>query len=182
MTRRCLILLFFRRAKVILTKSEIINEIANSNILIFPFNEACVGPASVDLSLGCSIREFCSNNKKVICDDIDYKKITKIVSLDDGYILNPGQLILGITSEKITIANNICGWINSRSRYARIGLMSHTTSPFVMPGVSNKQVLEIFNAGPFSHKLKTGDKICHIVFQRCEGKAIYNGIYKDQDL
>ena len=161
---------------------EIINEIVNKNIAISPFNEAYVGPASVDLSLGCSIRKFCNSNKKIICDDIDYKKITSVISLNDGYILDPGQLILGITNEKITLPENICGWINSRSRYARIGLMSHTTSPFVMPGVSNKQVLEIFNAGPFPIKLKTGDKICHIVFQRCEGKAKYNGIYKDQDL
>lgn len=50
------------------------------------------------------------------------------------------------TKECITLSDNICGWINSRSRFARIGLMSHVTAPFISPGISNKQVLEIFNA------------------------------------
>jgi dCTP deaminase len=167
---------------MILTKFKIINEIVNKNISISPFNEDCVGPASVDLSLGDSIRKFCSCHEKVFCGDIDYKKVTEVISINDGYVLDPGQLILGITEEKITLSDNICGWINSRSRYARIGLMSHTSSPFVMPGVSNKQVLEIFNAGPFPIKLKSGDKICHIVFQRCDGNAKYSGMFKNQSL
>jgi dCTP deaminase len=166
---------------VILAKPEILYEIDNKNILISPFDASSIGPASVDLSLDNSIREFLPE-KYVFDNDIDYKKVTKIININNGYLLYPCKLVLAITKEKITLPDNICGWINSRSRYARIGLMSHTSSPFVMPGVSNKQVLEIFNAGPFPINLKTGDKICHIVFQRCSGGASYEGAYKNQAL
>jgi dCTP deaminase len=60
--------------------------------------------------------------------------------------------------------------------------MSHITAPFIMPGVSNRQVLEIFNAGPNKIKLIPGTKICQLVFQECKGKAKYEGKFKEQEL
>jgi dCTP deaminase len=91
-------------------------------------------------------------------------------------------LVLGITKEKITLPEDICGWLNSRSRFARIGLMSHITAPFISPGVSNRQILEIFNAGKNKIKLMPGTKICQLVLQECKGKAKYEGKFKEQTL
>ena len=165
---------------MILTKSEILKEIKKKRIKVEPFDEDSIGPASVDLTLDNEIRVF--NSNKIIEENIDYKKITKIVDISKGYILKPGELVMGITKEKITLPENIAGFLNSRSRYARIGLMSHITAPFIAPGVSNHQVLEIYNAGKNKIKLIPGTKICHIVFQECKGKAKYQGIFKDQKL
>ena len=78
--------------------------------------------------------------------------------------------------------DDIAAWINSRSRFARIGLMSHITAPFICPGVSNRQVLEIYNAGPMKIKLVPGTKICQLVLQQCKGKGRYQGIFQDQEL
>ena len=99
-----------------------------------------------------------------------------------GYILKPGALVLGITKETVTLPGNVCGWINSRSRFARIGLMSHIAAPFISPGVSNKQVLEIFNAGNHPINLVPGVKICHLVLQECKGSAMYKGKFRKQTL
>jgi dCTP deaminase len=166
---------------MILTNGEILKEIENNRIKIEPFDLSAVGPASIDLTLDNQLRVFTSK-EKIIEEDIDYKKITTLINIEDNYILQPNELVLGITKEKITLPEDICGFLNSRSRYARIGLMSHITAPFVSPGVSNKQVLEIFNAGHNAIKLIPGTKICQMAFAKCSGKAKYSGEFKDQDL
>lgn len=168
---------------MILTKKEIIKEIKREKIKIEPLDIESIGPASIDLTLGNKIRVFNSNKKTILlAESVDYKKYSKIVNIIKGYNLKPNQLVLGITKEKITLPENVCAWLNSRSRFARIGLMSHITAPFISPGISNHQVLEIFNAGHNKIKLKPGIKICQLVLQKCEGKAKYQGQFINQEL
>lgn len=166
---------------MILTKDIILKEIKKGRIKITPFSIESVGPASIDLTLDNKIRVF-NSRKTIISENHDYEKITKIIDILKGYELKPGELVLGITKEKISLPENICGWLNSRSRFARIGLMSHITAPFIAPGVSNKQVLEIYNAGPNIIKLIPGTKICQLVLQECKGKAKYQGKFANQTL
>lgn len=167
---------------MILTKFEILKEISKHRIKISPFNKNSVGPASIDLTLDNKIRIFTTTDIVEISENTDYKQITELRTMGKGYVLKPGELVLGITKEKITLPEDICGWLNSRSRFARIGFMSHITAPFIMPGVSNHQVLEIFNAGPFHIKLIPNSKVCQLILQRCEGKAKYHGKFKTQTL
>jgi dCTP deaminase len=168
---------------MILTKTVIQEEIKSKRIKIEPFDEKSIGPASIDLTLADSIRIF-DNTESVIdiSSNLDYKKNTKVIKLGSGYILKPKELVLGITKEKVSLPDNICGWLQSRSRFARIGLMSHITAPFICPGVSNNQVLEIFNAGNHNIMLKPNVKICHLILQECKGKAKYKGKFKNQNL
>jgi len=168
---------------MILTKREIEKEISNKRIKIEPFDKNSIGPASIDLTLDKKIRIFSTNEPHFeINENADYKKVTKVIDISKGYVIKPGELILGITKEKITLPDNICGWLNSRSRFARLGLMSHITAPFICPGVSNKQVLEIYNAGNHPIKLIPNIKICQLVFQECKGNAKYQGKFKNQEL
>lgn len=165
---------------MILTNPEIKKLIKNKKVKIEPFSESSIGPASIDLSLDNQIRTFEKN--KIIDENADYHKITRLKDISKGYFLRPGEFVLGITKEKITLPENICGWLNSRSRFARIGLMSHITAPFIAPGVSNHQVLEILNVSKNKIKLLPDTKICQLVLQQCKGKAKYEGKWKNQKL
>jgi dCTP deaminase len=168
---------------VILTKDEILLEIRKKRISIDPFDPSAVGPASIDLTLDAKIRVFRPKNEAFSIDkDIDYKRITVVMDISRGFTLEPGALVLGITRERITLPEDVCGWLNSRSRFARIGLMSHVTAPFVCPGVSNRQVLEIYNAGPEKIILVPGSRICQIILQQCRGAARYSGKFRRQGL
>jgi len=164
----------------ILTKPELIQEIKKKRIKITPFNIKNIGPASIDLTLDNKFRIF-SNSKKIFVasDKADYKKITKLITSKD-IILNPQDTILGITKEKISLPSDICGWLEGRSRFARIGLMVHISAPFMQPGINNKQVLEISNMSHIPIKIKAGTKICQFIFQRVYGNAKYKGIFKNQ--
>lgn len=168
---------------MILTKTEILKEISKKRVRIEPFDAKAIGPASIDLTLGDKIRVFKKIAKIIdIGEHTDYKKITKLINIKKGYLLRPDELVLGITKEKTTLPDNICGWLQSRSRFARLGLMSHITAPFVCPGVSNHQIMEIYNAGPLKIKIKPGLKLYQLILQQCKGRAKYQGIFKSQKL
>jgi len=166
---------------MILTKQEIQKLIKEKKIILDPFDPSSITPASIDLALGDKLRVFNSRNSKIdLSEELDYEKITKEVDITDGFELEPGELVLGITKEKITLPENVAGWLQSRSRFARIGLMSHITAPFIFPGVSNHQVLEIFNSGHQPIILRPGVRICQLILEECQGEARYEGIFKDQ--
>lgn len=168
---------------MILSKDKIIEEISNENIKITPFNSDAVGPASIDLTLDKYIRIFkrIDHSIKVI-ENTDFKKITRSLIIKKKYTIKPGELVLGITKEKIKLPGNICGWLNSRSRFARLGLMVHITAPFIQPGDSGRQVLEIYNAGPNNLELYPGERHCQLILQRMDGKAFYKGEFNNQKL
>lgn len=135
------------------------------------------------MTLSNEIRVFKKRLDKVFArEDVDYKKITEKKIIKNGYVLEPGELVLGITKEYLNLPPDIAGWLNSRSRFARLGLMVHLTAPFMQPGLEGKQVLEIFNAAKHNLVLLPGQKVCQFVFERCEGKSTYKGKFMKQRL
>ena len=163
---------------MILTRDEILKEVMEGNIVISPFNQNNVGPASIDLTLGNQFRIF--KKAKIDLKNVNYKKITKLVK-KNKITIKPGQLILGITKEKIKLANNLAGNLEGRSRYARVGLLVHISSNFIHPGINNKQILEIRNDSNSEITLYSGLKICQLIINEVKGQAIYKGKFKDQD-
>ena len=97
------------------------------------------------------------------------------------YPLAPGETIHGITRERITLPGDIGGWLEGRSRFARLGLMIHVTSGFVQPGVSSHRVLEMSNVSGRTLLIHAGVRLLQIVLQRCEGSAVYRGRFALQD-
>ena len=166
---------------MILTRKKILEEIKSNNIKITPFNKNQLGPASYDLTLGDEFRIFRTGQRIILKSKDPYgiKKYTKRINTKQ-YKLKSGEFLLGITKEKIKLSNNIAGFLTGRSRYARLGLVVHATASFIQPGVNNKEVLEIRNLSNNTLILKSGLKIAQIIFFRCEGKAVYKGIYQKQ--
>lgn len=168
---------------MILTHNIILQEIKNGNIKITPFEPDQVGAGSVDLHLGNVFRRFKHYNGVFpVKDDADFEKITDIVEIlpKEYLLLKPQETVLGITQEKITLAPDLCGWLEGRSRFARLGLGVHITSGFMQPGIDNYQVLEMTNLGPTPLGLCPGTRICQMIFQRCEGQAKYQGKFAAQ--
>jgi len=166
----------------VLTREEILKEIAKGNIEIDPFEEDQVGPGSVDLYLGNEFRVFKKlRNACTVEDRISLEDLTDRIEVTDSFTLMPGKTVLGMTRERIKLPANICGWLEGRSRFARMGLVIHMTAGFVQPGINNRQVLEIGNLAPFPLILKPGVRICQIILERTEGEASYQGRFKNQD-
>ncbi len=167
---------------MILTREVILREIEAGRLVIDPYDPAQVGPASVDLHLGDEIRVMAGGPDVIaVTEAADYRTVTRRQALDAPYVLKPGETIHAITRERLRLPSNICGWLEGRSRYARLGLMIHITSGFVAPGVDSRQVLEMSNVAGRPLAIHAGVPVCQIVLQRCEGNAVYAGRFKIQD-
>jgi dCTP deaminase len=167
---------------MILTRDVILREIAAGRVVVEPLVPDQIGPASIDLHLGDEIRVMEGGPDVVsVTEDTDYRAITRVRALDGPYLLRPGETIHGITRERIRLPGDIAGWLEGRSRYARLGLMIHVTAGFVAPGVASRQVLEMSNVAGRPLAIRAGVRVCQIVLQRCEGSAVYAGRFAHQE-
>lgn len=167
----------------ILTSEEILREIREGHIVIDPFTEDMVSPGSVDLSLGNTFRTFIKlHDIYNVTDEADFNDITQLKEIRNGerFVLMPGETVLGITRERISLPPYLCGWLEGRSRFARLGLMVHITAGFMQPGINNQQVLEISNVSPAPLGLLPGTRICQFIFEKTVGEARYKGRFSDQ--
>jgi dCTP deaminase len=165
----------------VLTRDVILQEIRGGNIVIDPFDESMVGPGSLDLHLSDEIREFPPKSELYhVTDEPDVEAVTVRRLVEDFFVLQPGETIHGITRERIKLPGNICGRLEGRSRFARLGLMIHVTAGFIQPGVNNRQVLELSNTSREPLAIHPGVRICQFIFERTEGHAIYEGMFKEQ--
>ena len=167
----------------VLGRGAILKAIEQGAITITPFNPELVGPASVDLTLAPSFRVFRKVHAVIeVGEDTDYRQLTdKIVVPGGGPILiMPGETVLGITRERLRLGPGLCGWLEGRSRFARLGLMVHISAPFMGPGIDSQQVLEMSNFGPAPLAVHPGTAICQFVFQKLEGSESYAGRFAGQ--
>ncbi len=167
----------------LLSGEKIIELVKSGQLKIEPFTREQVGPGSIDLHLGHEFRVF----KRVhdtfqVTDEVDFAKITETVKDRNGrsILIMPGELIHGITKEKVTLPSNLAALIQGRSSLARVGLLTHLSSGFVHPGSSNRTVLEIANISPMPLSIKPGIKICQLIILEVSGEARYRGRFADQ--
>jgi dCTP deaminase len=171
-----------RDAMTVLTHDALLAELDAGRLRVEPLESDQVGPASIDLTLGDEIRVIRDTGGPIpILEDVDYRDWTERRPLEPGFVLEPGATVHGITRERIHLAEDLCGLLEGRSRFARLGLMIHVTSAFVQPGVSNRQVLEISNVAGRSLALHPGVRVCQLVVMRAEGLASYRGRFARQE-
>ena len=165
----------------VLTRDVILRELAAGRITVDPFEPSQVGPASIDLRLNQTFWLF-ENRHAVheVSEESDFELLTHKVEGSTGVLLQSGETILGLTVERVTLAPSLCGWLEGRSRFARLGLAVHVTAGFMQPGIDNRQVLEMTNLGPTPLLLKPGVRVCQLVIERCEGEAVYQGHFARQ--
>ena len=172
------------KRKMILSKKEILEEIRKGTLKITPFDKNKIGECSVDLTLGNEFRILKKQNKTINVTENSFlnEKQTKRIVLkkNERITLKPNELVLGITNETIRMPFHLCGWIQGRSRFARLGLLVHISSSLIQPGVENKQVLEIVNLSPTRLSLSAGLPVCQVVFERLSSPERHHGVFARQ--
>jgi dCTP deaminase len=166
----------------VLTHDAIAREFASGRLRIDPCAPEQIGPASIDLTLGDEIRVIVPGLSPIaIREGTDYRDHTRLQRLDAPFVLEPGVTIHGITRERVSLPPDLCGFLEGRSQFARLGLMIHVTSAFVQPGVSNRQVLEMSNVSGHPLEIHPNVRICQLVLMRTEGQAVYRGRFATQE-
>lgn len=165
----------------ILSRKALLEEIEKGRIKIMPaIDRNQIKEASIDCRLGNLFRVYEKLERAIsIREDVDYHHYTKEIKTEK-ILLRPFETILGVTVEEITLPDDICGWIEGRSRFARLGLLIHISAGLIQPGVHNHQVLEITNLSPNTLALHAGERVCQVVFEKLVGKARYRGKFSSQ--
>lgn len=131
---------------------------------------------TVDLRLGTTFRrflpkEFISKPLELasvsLSEDVSEIMDPNVIELEPGLsiVIQPGELLLGITAESVKIPTSLVGWLDGRSSLARVGLQVHATAHRIDPGWDGKIVLEFINAGPAPLQLTVGMKIGALSFE-----------------
>ena len=172
---------------MILSRDEILREVEAGRIKIEPFERKNLSTASIDLTVSRSFRRLVRNEDPIEVNvEVDYRNpsITRLVEVPQGGFIEvaPQETLLGITQERIGLPDDVCGWFEGRSRFARLGLLVHISAGFMQPGTFNNQVLEISNMSPRPLRLFPGTPLCQFIFQRTAGKATHAGRYTMQTI
>ena len=116
---------------MILSDRTIREQLAAGRIAIEPLDDACIQPSSVDLRLDKLFRVFLNHTMSVIDVRRDLSDLTQEVEIADGdaFILHPGEFVLGSTSEKISLPDDIVARIEGKSSLGRLGLLIHSSLP-----------------------------------------------------
>jgi dCTP deaminase len=112
--------------------------------------DEAIQPASVDLHLD------------PILTNLEGDVVYDLTS--EEFVLNPGDFILGSTSEYVTIPRDLVAQVDGKSSLGRLGIAIHITAGFIDPNFNGNITLEIANVSSKPFVLKEGMPIAQIVF------------------
>lgn len=132
-----------------------------------------IGTTSLDIRLGTSFQVFYPDQYGIIDFTEENSKhsfstSSKRINLDfiEGITITPGQFLLGHSMEYIKLPDYICGNLEGRSSFARLGIEIHMTAGYIDPGFEGVLTFEIYNAGPTTVKLYPGIRLGQIRFEK----------------
>ena len=123
---------------MILSDSRILEEIAKGTILIEPYNRSRLGSNSYDVHLGKYLATY-------VDEVLDAKKHNTIKHFeigDEGFVLEPNVLYLGVT-EEYTETHKHVPFLEGRSSTGRLGIDIHATAGKGDVGFCGNWTLEI---------------------------------------
>jgi dCTP deaminase len=153
---------------LVLSDRSIREEIASGRLVIDPFDDRAVQPASVDLRLGREFRVFRNYRLPYIDVKQEMAQLTELESIDDAtpFILHPGEFVLAVTMERVGIPVDLVGRLDGKSSLGRLGLIVHSSAGFVDPGFEGRLTLELTNVANLPITLYAGMPVSQISFSR----------------
>ncbi|HEX5522027.1 MAG TPA: dCTP deaminase [Pedococcus sp.] len=174
---------------MLLSDRDIKAEIDTERVRLEPYDPGMIQPSSIDVRLDKFFRLFDNHKYPVIDPSLDQPDLTRLVevSSDDGFVLHPGEFVLGSTLETVSLPDDLAARVEGKSSLGRLGLMTHATAGFVDPGFSGHVTLELSNVATLPIILWPGMKIGQLCFFRLSspaenpyGSAKYGSHYQGQ--
>ena len=105
----------------------------------------------------------------------DQADLTRLVEVDpaEGFVLHPGEFVLGTTLETVSLPDDLAARVEGKSSLGRLGLLTHATAGFVDPGFTGHVTLELSNVATLPIMLWPGMKIGQLAFFRLSSPAEY---------
>lgn len=154
---------------MILSDQAILKYIESGDIIIEPYDRACLGSNSYDVHLGKTLATYLDR-------ELDAKKHNKISYFEipeEGYVLQPNIVYLGIT-EEYTETHKHVPFLEGKSSTGRLGIDIHATAGKGDVGFCNHWTMEISVIQPV--RVYRGMPIGQVIYFDVEGdvETLYN--------
>jgi dCTP deaminase len=142
----------------VLCDTSIRRRLNSDSLIIRPWpSDGAIQPASVDLTLGEGFKNVYGDN--VVTDE------------DGSVVLDQGDFLLGTTTERVGIPDDLVARVEGKSSLGRRGLLVHATAGFIDPGFKGQVTLEFYNISPRPFILKPGIFVCQLSFDELDEPA-----------
>lgn len=135
-----------------------------------------INASSLDLRLGRFFKIY-NHSQQAVLDPLNrasLEDVTKLIELKNSgepFIVQPGEFVLGVTMEKIKIADDLVARVEGRSSLGRLGIIVHSTAGFIDAGFEGTITLEMTNINRMPVALYPGMRICQLAFELMSSKA-----------
>ncbi len=148
---------------MILTDKQILNALENKEIVIEPFDRNSLGTNSYDVHLG----KYLATYTDQILDAKKHNTIQELEIGEEGFVIQPGTLYLGVT-EEYTETHNSVPFLEGKSSVGRLGIDIHATAGKGDVGFCNTWTLEISCVHPV--RIYAGMPIGQLIYFRVDGE------------
>ncbi len=154
---------------MILSDQEILAEIQKGTILIEPYRADCMGSNSYDVHLA----KYLAVYEEDILDARKHNRIREMEIPEEGFVLLPGKLYLGVT-EEYTETHAHVPFLEGKSSVGRLGIDIHATAGKGDVGFCNTWTLEISVSQPV--RVYAGMPIGQLIYFEVRGQVenLYN--------
>jgi len=149
--------------------------VAAKKLVVDPFDDELVQPASYDLRLG----------DRVLASPLSPDILGNLIQLNEKsptYRIQSGQMIAAISAERLELPLDICGRFGIRSEFARRGLIAFGGLQ-LDPGFRGRLTLNLLNVGPEPISVTLSNPLFSVEFQTLDepADAGYEGAYQGQE-
>ena len=163
---------------MILSDKTLREWISSGKLVIDPLDEIQIQPASIDLRLGTHYLKV-AEHRSATLDLVNKPEYEEIIA--DEVVIPPHAFLLATTREYVRLPDDLTAFVEGRSSIGRLGLFIQNAG-WVDPGFEGEITIELYNANSLPIKLKSGVRICQLVFAKLDQKAQnpYRGKYQGQ--
>ena len=157
----------------VLADHEIVSAIAAGELVVSPFDADLVRPAALSVRLGEQAFVLQADEPVDIADPETHPQLVARELDGRGRLrIDPGEVLLAPTLERIALSPNLAGLLDGTSDYARLGIsvvLCHQVSPGF--GYPNGAILTLEIVSRLSQTvyLRPGTRIGNLMLLRCAG-------------
>jgi dCTP deaminase len=150
---------------MILSDARILEEIEKGSIIIEPFDREKLGSNSYDVHLGKHLAVYRDRE----LDSRKHNTIEELVIPEEGFVLQPNTLYLGVT-EEYTESHAHVPFLEGKSSSGRLGIHIHATAGKGDVGFCNTWTLEITVVHPV--RVYAGMPIGQLIYFELQGETL----------
>lgn len=157
---------------MILSDRDIRLALKEGNVKITPTDglDRRIGPDGIDFRLGNTFLVFERNKQPYIdprrAETVKGTTRQVLVKTGEPFIIQPHELVLATTLERVTLCDELLGRLEGRSSLGRLGIIVHSTASIFHPGWDGTATMELGNLGVMPVALYPRMRICSFTFER----------------